>query len=94
MYYTVTFHTQLGKGGHALTILEDELEDRYPTEDGADETLTLTRRTLMWQLRNAYRAGATRTRTDRELAALGPDMRDAIRPAEERMDDILVGRTL
>lgn len=44
-----------------MSILEDELEERYPIEDG--DTITMTRSQLALQLRRAYKAGAMRDYT-------------------------------
>lgn len=46
-----------------MSIINEELEDRYPIEEG--DRITLTREQLALQLRRAYKAGATRdfTRT-------------------------------
>lgn len=44
-----------------MSILEDELEERYPLE--GDDTITMTRSQLALQLRRAYKAGATRDYT-------------------------------
>lgn len=41
-----------------MSILNEELEERYPIEEG--ECITLTREQLALQLRRAYKAGATR----------------------------------
>lgn len=41
-----------------MSILTEELEERYPIEEG--ECITLTREQLALQLRRAYKAGATR----------------------------------
>jgi len=72
-----------------LSILENEIEERYPVADGANETLTMTRQELMAALRSAYKAGAKRRRTDMELHAAGVEdsrLLDAI----GRMDAALV----
>lgn len=42
-----------------MSIINEELEDRYPIEEGGDR-ITLTREQLALQLRRAYKAGATR----------------------------------
>lgn len=41
-----------------MSILNEELEERYPIEEG--DCITLTREQLALQLRRAYKAGATR----------------------------------
>ena len=41
-----------------MSILNEELEERYPIEEG--DCITLTRDQLALQLRRAYKAGATR----------------------------------
>lgn len=57
-----------------MSILDDELEERYPqTMPGGDEQILITRRELMDMQRAAYRAGAKRRRTSRELHDAGLD---------------------
>lgn len=41
-----------------MSILNDELEERYPIEEG--DSIVISREQLALQLRRAYRAGATR----------------------------------
>lgn len=41
-----------------MSILNDELEERYPIEEG--DSIVISREQLSLQLRRAYRAGATR----------------------------------
>ena len=53
-----------------MSILDDELDARYPRRVGDDTTtLHVTRGELNRLLRAAYTAGACRKRTDKELAA-------------------------
>ena len=51
-----------------MSILSDEMEDRYPI-DGTED-VTISREQLALQLRRAYKAGATRdyTRTPQGVA--------------------------
>ena len=74
-----------------MSILDDELEERYPqTMGGGDDQILITRRELMDMQRAAYRAGAKRRRTENELRALdaGTD-RGQWLDAAARMDAVL-----
>ena len=84
-----------------MSILEDELEERYPIEDG--DGITMTRSQLAFQLRSAYRAGATRDhrRTPqgrKELQSTCAALRDAgLLPDDADLEaivsSVLEGRT-
>lgn len=81
-----------------MSIINEELEDRYPIEEG--DRITLTREQLALQLRRAYKAGATRdfTRTphghsellkvcgmllDSHLLPEGTDFEDVVRTVSD-----------
>lgn len=53
-----------------MSILDDELEERYPMPDGDGELVTLTRSELEAMRRAAYRAGRLARRTPEERALL------------------------
>lgn len=58
-----------------MSILNEELEERYPIEEG--DCITLTREQLALQLRRAYKAGATR-----DISALRTGIRNWWRLSE------------
>lgn len=57
-----------------MSILDDELEERYPQNmGGGNDPILITRHELMDMQRAAYRAGAHRKRTPTELHEAGLD---------------------
>ena len=53
-----------------MSDFENELEERYPVADGANEQVILSRQELMHMLRSAYSAGAKRHRAKDEPSAI------------------------